>query len=117
MQPVHAFFLNAGAGANNPEQVEAHLAAQLAPFLDLLFNRTPVQMPEIPQQFRADLEQLDRDIAGGALARHFNIDTARKQITPRTDAANHLFIFANMVKDEPAIAKYLNGEGGTGCEQ
>ena len=117
MNPERAFFLNAGAAGNNREQIEAHLAAKITPFLDLLFNRTPAKLPPLPAEFRGDLEQLDADIARGELGRHFHIDTARKQITPRTDAANHLLIFADMVKDEPAIAKYLNGEGGTGCEQ
>ena len=48
----HRLFIDTGT-TRNPEQKEAQFYANIAPFLDLIFNRTPVKMPEIPEQFRA----------------------------------------------------------------
>lgn len=108
-----ALSFNAGAGSNNPEQVEAILTAKIRPFLDLLFNRAPVKLPEnvpFPAFFRRELEQLDADIARGELGQHFHIDIAGRKITTKTGAAEHFLTF---------IDTFLEGfnEDGTGCRQ
>ncbi len=107
----HRLFIDTGT-TRNPEQREAQFYANIAPFLDLIFNRTPVKMPEIPEQFRAGLEELDADLQRGQIEKHFHLDHEARQIRPKTDAANNLVIFVDMVKNDPEIAAYIQQERG-----
>lgn len=107
----HRLFINTGH-TQNPEQKEAEFSATITPYLDLLFNRTPVKMPQIPDKFRLGLEQLDKDIQQGLIEKHYRLDHKARQIVPITDAANHLVIFIDMVKNEPEIAAYIRQKRG-----
>ena len=95
----NSFWIDTGTTAN-PEQREAEFCKRITPFLDLLFNRTHIKIPEIPGEFRPTLEELAADIRLGQIEKHFHIDHKARQITPKTDAAQMLFVFIEALKED-----------------
>lgn len=112
MEPRHRLFIDTGT-TRNPEQKEAEFTANITPFIDLIFNRTAVKMPQIPEPFIEGLKELDADIQRGEIEKHFQLDHEKRQIIPKTDAANNLVIFIDIVKtEEPDLAAFIQQKGG-----
>lgn len=82
----------------NPEQREAFLASYFQRYIDLIFNRTNINIPAMPERFRAPIAEVDRDLQSGFFDRHFQI--TGNQIISKSDGAEMVMITAAMYREE-----------------
>lgn len=81
----------------NSEQREAFLTAYFQKYIDLLFNRTNIGIPTMPERFRVPIAEVDRDLQAGFFDRHFQI--TGNQIISKSDGAEMVMITAAMYRE------------------